>query len=371
MKKRKILFSITLISSLILTPLTSPAITHAVGTTTSSANEETASVKVERDKVIDKLAEAKTYVDYAKYNNSFVDTLQLFITQIEEDIAKGEDYGTFVKFWTDNYNILVNNIELVKNAPLAPTTTSTKESSESSHSSTQSSTTDASTTNSSSSDSSSSTSSSSESSSSSSSSDSSSSTSSSSESSSSSSSSDSSSSTSSSIDTTNMIEVSDQTMYVGQKITEDLVMSWAKFNNLKEEYFYGFNVLDEEIEISNRDLLLNTGTHTIEYFVVDPEADEEDDFIIALKEITLTVLPEKKNPVVIKPVVPITTQKVTPIKTTNTLVPATNKTISSTKQLPKTGETKNNLLTLSLGTSALAGALYLFSNRQRKDEFSI
>lgn len=341
-KKRKILFSITLISFLILTPLTSPAITHAVGTTTSSANEATASVKAERDKVIDKLAEAKTYVDYAKYNNSFVDTLQLFITQIEEDIAKGEDYGTFVKFWTDNYNILVNNIELVKNAPLAPTTTSTKESSESSHSSTQSSTTDASTTNSSSS-----------------------------ESSSSSSSSDSSSSTSSSIDTTNMIEVSDQTMYVGQKITEDLVMSWAKFNNLKEEYFYGFNVLDEEIEISNGHLLLNTGTHTIEYFVVDPEADEEDDFIIALKEITLTVLPEKKNPVVIKPVVPITTQKVTPIKTTNTLVPATNKTISSTKQLPKTGETKNNLLTLSLGTSALAGALYLFSNRQRKDEFSI
>lgn len=369
MKNKKMILNTLMLSTLVLAPTISNVTTYAEESVDSAASkvvaDDSAAVKAERDKVINLIAEAKGYIDYTKYEKAPVDTLNHFIGQVEDDLSKGEDfYG--VGMWTTNYNVLLSNLSFVKNSPLKTTETSSSSSAVNSSSVENSSSL--------SSESSSSTSSNVESTNSSSST-----SSSSSESTTSTTSSDSSTNTSTTDETTEttgttsttsetdnnvVIEAKDQTMYVGQKLTEDMVLGWAKFKNLQENDIYGFEV-DKTIEVSmDSSILLGTGKYTITYFVIDPSLKENED-VIAEKSITLTVLGKEKNPFIPNVLTPDTKKPEKIINTSNKITPATTRTLKSAKKLPQTGEKENTTMTIVLGTGLIA-TVYFISRKKKE-----
>ncbi|MEI5989479.1 hypothetical protein A5881_000967 [Enterococcus termitis] len=171
------------------------------------------------------------------------------------------------------------------------------------------------------------------------------------------------------------IEISNQTMYVGQKLTEEIILSWATFNNA-EGYMVGFEVVGDSIQVTALgNLLVTPGTHTIRFYV--SKVTRSTDNIVAEKEITLTVLPESdkpKNP--FTPVDPTANSEKTPEAPTNDLISevvspvstSAKKPISSTqkkaKQLPSTGESNNGMMIASAGVMLIAGGAYIFRKKQ-------
>ncbi|GCF93904.1 hypothetical protein NRIC_17950 [Enterococcus florum] len=81
-----------------------------------------------------------------------------------------------------------------------------------------------------------------------------------------------------------VILVEDKVMYVGDKLTKEMVLAWAKTEN-PEDTITGFKVLEGKeikVRIAN-DTLAETGTYQIEFYASTPEGEE------ISKIITLTV----------------------------------------------------------------------------------
>lgn len=86
------------------------------------------------------------------------------------------------------------------------------------------------------------------------------------------------------------IEVSDKTMYVGDKLTEEDILGWANFKNT-EELIAGFEVLGEAIPVYKEDsTLAEAGVYKIKYYV-----EGENGKVVVEKEMTLTVLAAQES----------------------------------------------------------------------------
>ncbi|MGG5315161.1 leucine-rich repeat domain-containing protein [Enterococcus sp. AZ072] len=168
------------------------------------------------------------------------------------------------------------------------------------------------------------------------------------------------------------IEAADKTMHVGDKLTEEEVLSWAKFKNA-EDYVTGFDVEGEGIPVSTiNDTLTQAGKYKITYYVEGKTPNSQSH--VAEKTITLTVLDKQKSdtedsttgtPTAEDPNTPTST-----IKTGNsTTIPSTStpSTVTSNKALPKTGEQLNNLFaTVGIIVVALSAGLFIWMKKDKK-----
>ncbi|MBO0447052.1 DUF5011 domain-containing protein [Enterococcus ureilyticus] len=158
------------------------------------------------------------------------------------------------------------------------------------------------------------------------------------------------------------IEASDKTMYVGDKLTENDILNWATFNNA-EELTVGFKVLGEDIPVYKVDnTLAKVGMYKIQYYIED-----ENEKVIAEKEITLTVLETNANTTEMPP--SNTTESSEAISTGdegNQLTTKKMKDISDgEKTFPRTGETKSPLL-IEFGIMALLASAYILNKKISK-----
>ncbi|MBO0446630.1 LPXTG cell wall anchor domain-containing protein [Enterococcus ureilyticus] len=166
------------------------------------------------------------------------------------------------------------------------------------------------------------------------------------------------------------IKIADQTMYVGQSLTEEMILSWATFENA-DGYMVGFEIIGAPIQVTQiGNTLVDPGTYSIRYYI--SELTRSTANVIAEKIITLTILPENANP--LKPVAPIEENNETKAPGNDLLTPVANpvsnknqKPIASAqtkaKQLPSTGETNNGMMVASAGVMLIAGA-YIFRKKQ-------
>lgn len=165
------------------------------------------------------------------------------------------------------------------------------------------------------------------------------------------------------------ILVEDKVMYVGEKLTEDIIFSWAKTEN-PDDFITEFEVLNDEIVVyASDDTLVEEGVYTIQFTAVTPEGET------AKKSMTLTVVdistpayeppadqPSKginsggnKNIQITKNVVVKKYEQLGAVK------PTTKKT------LPSTGETKNSSMISVLGMVMSIGVLALFLKKKKAE----
>ncbi|MBO0467343.1 LPXTG cell wall anchor domain-containing protein [Enterococcus plantarum] len=166
------------------------------------------------------------------------------------------------------------------------------------------------------------------------------------------------------------IEITDQTMYVGQSLTEEMILSWATFHNA-DGYEVGFEILESPIKVTAiGNTLLEVGTYKIRYYI--SQLTRMATNVVAEKTITLTILSESENP--INQVTSLEKNKNPKAPTNNILSPVANpvstknqKSITSAqtkaKQLPETGEVNNGMTIASAGVILIAGA-YIFRKKQ-------
>ncbi|MGX7202715.1 hypothetical protein BCR22_09635 [Enterococcus plantarum] len=166
------------------------------------------------------------------------------------------------------------------------------------------------------------------------------------------------------------IEITDQTMYVGQTLTEEMILSWATFHNA-DGYEVGFEILESPIKVTAiGNTLLEVGTYKIRYYI--SQLIRMATNVVAEKTITLSILSESENP--LNQVTSLEKDKNPKEPANNIFSPVANpvstknqKSITSTqtkaKQLPVTGEVNNSMTIVSAGVILIAGA-YIFRKKQ-------
>lgn len=158
------------------------------------------------------------------------------------------------------------------------------------------------------------------------------------------------------------IEAADKTMYVGDKLTEEDVLSWAKFTNT-EGFVTGFDVEGEGIPIStSNDTLTKAGKYKITYYVEDKSKNTKSH--VVEKAITLTVLDKQQAD---------TADQNTPTGTikagNSSMIPSTSvpSTVSANKAFPKTGERSNQLVTtIGIIMTALSAGLFIWLKKSKR-----
>jgi len=337
MKKKLSLLGITLLcSSALATSFVTSFNAYAEETATSDS-ADTENLVAQLQAVINV---AKPYVDYTKYEKGPVDTLKMYLEFAESDIANGYISETTLPGHIDSINTA---LELVKSSPI---TGSESSSTESSSSETESSSTESS---SSETESSSTESSSSE----------------------TESSSTESTGSSSSEELKPTINVSDKTMYVGDKLTKEDILNFATFKNT-DGLKVGFHVLGNPIQVLKADLtLIEPGIHKIQYYVEGKTNSPKD--YVAKKLITLTV----KAKVTTDTTTSTTLSSSSDTGITNTSnssgtytkptgITTPISSASTTAKLPQTGETNSPLLTVIGSMTLLVGGTYLLTLKRKK-----
>ena len=176
------------------------------------------------------------------------------------------------------------------------------------------------------------------------------------------------------------IKVSDQTMYVNDKLTEEDILSWATFENA-EGLNVGYEVVGEPIQVTVLgNTLVKSGTHQIRFYIEGTDASGEK--IDISKTITLTILDAKENinnkengisnPEVnggttISKINESNTASKAPNNTAikkQKSIPVATKHIDPVKTLPKTGE-ENSKSFVAFGVGLLGISLYLAFKRKK------
>ncbi|MGC6767554.1 immunoglobulin-like domain-containing protein [Enterococcus sp. LJL51] len=144
------------------------------------------------------------------------------------------------------------------------------------------------------------------------------------------------------------IKVEDKVMYVGDKLTEEMILEWAEAENAEA---IGFEVMGENIKVKASDsTLVETGVHEIKFFA--EKGDKKAETVM-----TLTV----KDREAAKPEGMGTTKQPAAKET----VVKTEEIKSAEKELPETGMKESSLLTSISGLFMLAFAYFL---KKKKDE---
>ncbi|MHC5226778.1 immunoglobulin-like domain-containing protein [Enterococcus sp. LJL99] len=162
------------------------------------------------------------------------------------------------------------------------------------------------------------------------------------------------------------VTAEDKVMYVGDKLTTDMVMDWATFENI-EGYEYGFEVVGEGIQITEfGSKLVEPGTHKIRYYATNGK-DTVETFI------TLTVLAsrggdgtgtdnnEDNN----------AAGTVTPTDNNNNTKKEPVKEIKkkTEKQLPETGAQESSMMLTSIGLTLIASVYFM--KKRKENEFDL
>lgn len=153
--------------------------------------------------------------------------------------------------------------------------------------------------------------------------------------------------------------VTDKVMYVGDKLTEDMILNWADTENAEQ---IAFEVLDDEIEVDSvTDQLLAVGTYKIRFTATKKdegtgaETSTQAEMILTVKERdgqkpTLTGEPTAISN-------STNTKKVLPQKS----LPAS----SAAKNLPKTGSEKVRMYPAMMGVIVAGTALFFLGKNYR------
>lgn len=164
------------------------------------------------------------------------------------------------------------------------------------------------------------------------------------------------------------VTAEDKVMYVGDKLTKDMVMDWATFENI-EGYEYGFEVVGEAIKVTQLgNKLVEPGTHKIRYYATNGK-DTVETFI------TLTVLAsrdeggdgtgtdnnEDNN----------AAGTVTPTDNNNNAKKEPVKEIKkkTEKQLPETGAQESSMMLTSIGLTLIASVYFM--KKRKENEFDL
>ena len=157
------------------------------------------------------------------------------------------------------------------------------------------------------------------------------------------------------------VKVEDKTLYVGDRLTEDIVLDWAKTENAEQ---ISFEVIDGEIEVSRTtDQLLRAGTYKIRFTasrrdeMTDAELTAQADMVLTVKakETTATSTPTTTETTGLNG--GTTTQKVAPKQAAATPTKA--------KTLPKTGSEKGNVVLIISGVALVLGSLAIVIKNYR------
>ena len=151
------------------------------------------------------------------------------------------------------------------------------------------------------------------------------------------------------------IKVEDKTMYVGDRLTEDMIIKWAKTENAEQ---VAFEVINGEIQVNSlTDKLVKVGSYTIR-FTASRKDETTGNILTEQAEMVLTV--KEKEPTSS----PSTTTTSTTITGKNNVANAQNVrttkgTVPSTKakSLPKTGSERGNVALIISGVALVLGSL--------------
>ena len=172
------------------------------------------------------------------------------------------------------------------------------------------------------------------------------------------------------------IQVSDKTMYVGDKLTENDILSWAKFENT-EGLDFGYEIIGNPIRVTVLgNTLVGVGTHKIRFYIEGTDLNGEE--INVEKIITLTILEakqnidnneSKENPLDLEDSKTETTDPVETVvgkpKAISTATRYVESVSSEKSKLPETGESSSNSL-VALGIALLGICLYVGTKSKKK-----
>lgn len=145
-----------------------------------------------------------------------------------------------------------------------------------------------------------------------------------------------------------VILVEDKVMYVGDILTEEMILDWAKTEN-PEDQIIEFEVVDGEIEVytlSNK--LVKAGTHQIKFTASTKEGITEE------KVITLTIKDKEETPTSDKTPVNNNVGALSKGNAVNTATKKAAPAASTRKELPKTGTKQANKWTVAAGILIVA-----------------
>lgn len=151
-------------------------------------------------------------------------------------------------------------------------------------------------------------------------------------------------------------------MYVGDKLTEDMVMSWATFENI-DEYEYGFEVVGDSIRVTEPgNKLIDAGTHKIRYYATNGKDTVETFITLDVRASRYTSDDDNFS------------GTVAPTENNNNLknpVKAPVKEIKkkSEKQLPKTGTQESSMTLTAVGLSLIASVYFM--KKRKENEFDL
>ncbi|MCB5950897.1 DUF5011 domain-containing protein [Enterococcus sp. BWT-B8] len=148
------------------------------------------------------------------------------------------------------------------------------------------------------------------------------------------------------------ISVEDKVMYVGDKLTEDMILEWAVAENAEA---VGFEIAGDPIMVKASDsTLVEAGVHTIRFYALRGEK-------MAETTMTLTV----KDKEVVTPADPA------PDAGNEQKAVKTEAIKSSEKELPKTGVKESSFMSAISGMIMVAGAYFLKKKKDKENNLDL
>ena len=174
------------------------------------------------------------------------------------------------------------------------------------------------------------------------------------------------------------INATNQTMFIGDVLTKETILGWANIENGEGLYLQA-EIIGNPLMVNKfTNQLVETGTYTIRYTIKSTDFDGnplrlqstsvDPKMTVTSKDITLTVLNREPAPTPATPATPAT-----PILTpTNTDKPVTapkataKLTKEKKKNLPETGEKETNMALSTIGLTLIA-SVYFMKKRKEND----
>lgn len=176
------------------------------------------------------------------------------------------------------------------------------------------------------------------------------------------------------------INATDQTMYVGDVLTPEMVLGWANIAN-GEDLYLEMEVIGEPIMVNSiTDQLVKAGTYTIRYTIKSVDADKNPlttqssgiapQVTVVSKDITLTVLDRDTtdtDPIDSSTVDPTPLATTTPSKPV--VAPLALPVNKDTKDLPETGSKENSMMLTAIGFTMVASVYFM--KKRKESEFNL
>lgn len=156
------------------------------------------------------------------------------------------------------------------------------------------------------------------------------------------------------------VTADDQRMYVGDRLTDEMILSWATATNATS---LSFEVLNGPLPIhSETQQLEEAGTYTIQYCAMRPH-ELNDSMFGSETTITLTVKEKERKTIRTEPIQPTSE---TPVVTTKkTFVTKPTAQVTKAKSLPKTGSEKASVSLIIAGFLLVDVALFVALKKVR------